>query len=575
MWLINYTDREFETCVVELKRWVKFKPGYPVNIDDSNVALELLQNYSKCLRTCANPEQFFNADNPIRILVNRDAGIGDLLLLEPVIRAYAASGHISIDMMCCFPEVFANHPAVNSVYKMGYKEDNCGLKYTDWDDFKDIRCWSETAPNRHREHRTDIYAEKFGKLKIDDKEPRLYIDDTLPVIEKLNGYKYIGLSVDASHKYRGIKDAQTLVDYILSADDKNKVVLFGAKKDTALVNHERVIDLQGKTTISELFATIKIMDYVIAVDSGIMHIALTLHIPTVCIFSIITPDYRLRYYTGQYQVYAGDVDCIGCGDWHMSECKKSPRSDIPPCMIYDPVKIYDKLKLMTPGKVKVSKSDIVKKPITAPAIIKPSKYKLTMPIIVQNEAANLPRFIELVMSHPAVGRVIAIDGGSKDDTVKLLRKAGAEVYDHPYNPNYHDMQALQRNISMSYVEDDTHCIIMDIDECFSKELNEHLYYIAEHCPQYGLLSRKTFKFYADINDPQKTIKDYPDYQPRLYRWRKEYKFVGSPHHRTLNTPQPVKIQKDIIHFEEEGKDRKALENKWSMMWTASQKIYKL
>lgn len=196
-----------------------------------------------------------------------------------------------------------------------------------------------------------------------------------------------------------------------------------------------------------------------------------------------------------------------------------------------------------------------------------------MPIIVLNEEKNLPRFIELVMSHKSIGKVIAIDGGSDDKTVDMLKKAGAKVYMHYYDKDYHDMQALQRNVSCSFVKDDEKIIIMDIDECFSAELSEYLPTLAESEISYGLLSRRTFDYYNDINDPTKQIKDYPDYQPRFFTWQKHFKWVGSPHHNIYNCPEPIKINKDIIHFEKEAKDRNALENKWAIMEKATKEIY--
>ena len=146
-----------------------------------------------------------------------------------------------------------------------------------------------------------------------------------------------------------------------------------------------------------------------------------------------------------------------------------------------------------------------------------------------------------------------------------MESAGANVFIHPYIKTYHEQQSMQRNISCSYVKDGDNIIIMDIDECFSKDLSEYLPVLADSSIDYGLISRKTFNYYADITFPLKAIKSYPDYQPRFYKWNRKYKFVGGAHHVTLNCPEPIKIKKDIIHFEKEGKDRDALEKQWATM----------
>ena len=157
--------------------------------------------------------------------------------------------------------------------------------------------------------------------------------------------------------------------------------------------------------------------------------------------------------------------------------------------------------------------------------------------------------------------------------MELLTKAGAQVYVHPYDNNYHDMQAMQRNYSCSFVKDGERIIIMDIDECFSKELEDYLPTLAESGIVYGLLSRKTFDYYDDIHYPDKQIKDYPDWQPRFFTWNRRFKWIGSPHHNVYNIPEPVNIQKDIIHFEKENKDRNALEAKWAQMQKNTRQIY--
>ncbi len=115
---------------------------------------------------------------------------------------------------------------------------------------------------------------------------------------------------------------------------------------------------------------------------------------------------------------------------------------------------------------------------------------------------------------------------------------------------------------------------MDIDECFSKELSDYLPVLANSNDSYGLISRRTFDYYKDINDPDKQIKDYPDFQPRFYKWNRKFKFVGGAHHITLNCPEPIKIQKDIIHFEKENGKRDKIEKQWAGMMVGVKELMK-
>jgi ADP-heptose:LPS heptosyltransferase len=572
IWLVNTKDTTIEICITELKRWYKFQPYKPLQLP-----LDIWMRYkdrNNAIRICDNPEIYFK-DKNLNQLIIRDAGIGDLLLLEPVLRQLKKNGNRDITILTRYPEVYDNNSYIDNVILSENKDDVSHVKFDQFDTIEDLRSYSETAPTRDKKHRTDIYNEKFN-IEIEDKEPKIYFNDielNTKYFKKKKGYKYIGLQLDASHTARRYARGKELAEYIVSQDEKNIVVIFGSYdyvKD--IKGNSRIIDLQGKTQLRECINIMRYMDCLVAVDSGLMHVALSLHVPTVCLFGIITPDFRIRYYKGAKEIIYHDLPCKGCGDFHMVECKtvETKKGSIPPCMNIEPIEIYEKMNALKGGITQVLTTE---KPEYKVNIIKTDK-KITMPIIVLNEEKNLPRFIELVMSNTMIGKVIAIDGGSTDNTVKLLKDAGAFVYTHTYDKSYHDMQALQRNISCSFVEDGTPILIMDIDECFSKELSDYLPVLAESSIAYGMISRRTYKYYADIEDNTKRIKDYPDYQPRFYIWDKKYKFVKSPHHITLNTPQPTYIQKDIIHFECEGKDRGALEKDWAIMWDKTKEVYK-
>jgi ADP-heptose:LPS heptosyltransferase len=585
VWVVN--KGEFVNHIdITLKKHIYLKKDVPQQFP-LNIALSYVGRF-KDVQLCENPEEYFK-HRKLKKLVLRDAGIGDLLMLEPVLRKMGQDKNIEVSVACMYPEVYENHPNIKRVIKMGDKENIEAMKLSDYDCWEDLRNYSETSPDRDQKHRTDIYNNPFNlDLNNDEKEPRLYFKkNENSLLKKKKGFKYIGIQCDASHGYRRYDRGRELIDYLLEKNNKHILVLLGSYDFIKNIHNKRIINLQGQTTRREAILIIRDLDYLIAADSGLMHVALTTHTPVVCMFSIITPNFRVVYYKGHRKVIWKDIPCKGCGDFHMVECKHGSKKNnidyLAPCMNIDPEEIYNRMNEMPieiNKRVYTNDNNIVidnngKKEITKEVniIAKPTNKKLVMPIIVQNEEKNLPRFIELVMSHSAIGKVIAIDGGSNDNTVKLLEGAGAYVYVHPYDKNYHDMQAMQRNYSCSFVKDGEKIIILDIDECFSQELEGYLPVLAESSIDYGLISRKTFNYYKDINDPGKAIKDYPDWQPRFFTWHRKYKWVGSPHHAIYNTPDPVFIEKDIIHFEKEGKDRDALEKKWAEMQQKTREIY--
>jgi len=589
VWLVNITDKPIQKVILELHRVFDFYPNRPLVLPRS-IAMRQMDS---SIKICENPSHYF-LNNAIKRLVIRDGGIGDILLLEPCLRAMFEQQQ-KITLATMQTTVLENNPAIESVIRMENKSDIQKIKRDGFDCVDDLRDYSETCENRDKKHRTDCYNQIFN-ADIKDAEPRIYFSDeeNKPFLNKKNGYKYIGVSFDASHKFRKYEKGNELINKILESDKKNVVVLMGSYDFCISKKDERILDYQGKTTVREMLRLVRDLDTLIAVDSGIMHVGLTLHVPTVCIFSIIFPHLRgvmaedtkdehkrMCYYKGPYVTIfpKNDMPCRGCGSLHMAECKEIGKNAtdnvIPKCMDINPEVIINKMNsLPMTTERRIFYNDHKEIIQQAPAKIH-SKAKLTMPIIVLNEEKNLPRFIELVMSHPSIGRVVAIDGGSTDKTVELLEKAGAEVHTHPYLKTYHDQQAMQRNISCSYISNGESIFIMDIDECFSKELADYLPFLAEQKAQkYGLVYRKTFNYFADINDDSKRIKDWPDPQPRYYIWDWSFKFVGGAHHRTLNVPPHFIIDKPILHFEKEGKSRDDLESQWKDMMDGVRKYNK-
>lgn len=581
VWIVNKGE-QIDQINLQLKKHIFLKTDIPQQFP-LNIALKYVGKF-KNVEMCGNPQDYFK-HRKLKKLILRDAGIGDLLMLEPILRKMATDQNMEVDVACMYPEVFEGHPTIHRVLTITGKEHIQDIKFADYDCWEDLRNYSETSPMRDKQHRTDIYNIPFNvEIDHDEKEPRLYFQKgEKSILKKKKGKVYIGVQCDASHKYRRYDRGRELIEYILNQDSRNVAVLLGSYEFVHGVNSNRAINLQGKTSRREAIRIVRDLDYLVAADSGLLHVAMTCHTPVVAMFSIITPEFRVRYYRGERRIIWKDMECRGCGDWHMVQCKKHGRnadeSLLAPCMDIEPAEIYrnmmempinSKKRVFDAGEAQIVQhvqepTKAPEKPVAVPVRGPTNGRTLTMPIIVQNEEKNLPRFIELVMSHPAIGRTVAIDGGSTDKTVELLRKAGAEVYVHPYLKEYHEMQAMQRNISCSYLKQGEHALIMDIDECFSPELSEYLETLAHVAFPFGLISRRTFDYYADIGNPKKQIGQYPDYQPRFYIWDWKFKFVRGAHHVTLNTPEPVQIAKDIIHFHSEGKNRPALERQWAGM----------
>lgn len=71
------------------------------------------------------------------------------------------------------------------------------------------------------------------------------------------------------------------------------------------------LDLRQQTTLQELIGVIASVRAVVCMDSGVLHIALALSVPTVALFGGINPDYRISE-AEHCIALAGDVACRPC-----------------------------------------------------------------------------------------------------------------------------------------------------------------------------------------------------------------------------------------------------------------------
>lgn len=349
LWLMNTHHQTVEIPMMDINppRIQAFKPNRPVPFERS-IALRYMNRFRTI--KIVDPAPYFN-NRKFQKLMIRDMGLGDMILLEPVLRGMAMQGQ-EITLMTAFPQIFEGNPFISKVFHM--KERRIAeYDRSEFDDVVNLMGVAERHDARARAHRTDIFA-MAAEIEINEKEPRLYRKIGGPMFQKQVGKKYIGLEFDATENYRRFPDplARQLIDYIITQDPNNVVVILGRRAYIQAVNHRNVIDLQGKTTLSQCMDTIANLDAMIACDSGLLHVALSYHIPTVAWFSKITPDYRMRYYRGPKELVVANLPCRPCGDSNDGGCRHGDASDDPdyripkfiaPCAKIDPREFYSKL----------------------------------------------------------------------------------------------------------------------------------------------------------------------------------------------------------------------------------------
>ena len=202
-----------------------------------------------------------------------------------------------------------------------------------------------------------------------------------------------------------------------------------------------------------------------------------------------------------------------------------------------------------------------------------------------NEQHNVDPVISDFHDLDWVSRIIVIDGGSQDFTVHKLRQwAKCEVYHHFYDREYHAAQAMQRNISLTYIPEDEICFILDFDEQMSDELKAFLSEVDQQgaLPQDAdvvCVPRRSYESMRHADSPfailtetgfpipAQSIGEYPDWQARLIKRSPYMFFINSPHHVLIGAKKQITVPEvDIIHYhgKTDQRDRENIEILWAM-----------
>lgn len=147
---------------------------------------------------------------------------------------------------------------------------------------------------------------------------------------------------------------------------------------------------------------------------------------------------------------------------------------------------------------------------------------ITLYAIVKNEEKNVDRFIEISKKFT---NTVVVDTGSTDDTIKLLKVAGIEVYEHSQTREVFDFSKA-RNQALSYVK---------TDWAFSLDLNED---IDEFHPEgLGVIAGEFTSFkherYDKVGDEEPTPGQIVHI--RFHR-TKNYTWVNSVHETPMFVP---------------------------------------
>jgi glycosyltransferase involved in cell wall biosynthesis len=163
--------------------------------------------------------------------------------------------------------------------------------------------------------------------------------------------------------------------------------------------------------------------------------------------------------------------------------------------------------------------------------------KLSICIVAQNEAENLPRVLSSVQS--IADEIVVVDGGSVDNTREIARSHGAKVTDRPFTTH-----ADQKNFAASLASNDW-IFLLDADEELSAELKDSVLKWKASAPEFHVyeMARLTWYLGAWIRHSRW----HPDWQRRIYR-RDKTKFSGAIHSALRYEGKIGRLKGDLLHY---------------------------
>ena len=239
-----------------------------------------------------------------RIQLHRRNALGDVIIatsLLPAIRKKHPDAHLTFTTL--YPDVIEGNPFVDAVVKADKPLD--GFDET-------IVFTYELTPD---EKFVDAYAHCAG-VEVDDRTPQIYLTaDELAHANAVLREAGIDLArpICGYHLAGGWPIKDWPLDYFADVTRKleaigMQVVVLGEKADPPV---SFGTDLRGKTNLRSVAAVISKCAMMLAVDSGLMHVATALRVPVVSLFGctdpeMILPEWALR------DVLATDIVCRGC-----------------------------------------------------------------------------------------------------------------------------------------------------------------------------------------------------------------------------------------------------------------------
>ena len=258
-------------------------------------------------------ESILNRQKP-KYLIIRDAAMGDVLMVTPMIRELHSShgGDLSIDVATLSESVFNHNPFVNKV--INSRDLSKGVR--SYDVVIDLNGAYERRANCHP---VDVYGKfAFGNKDFDRQIDIYHCDDDVAYVQKCIdavGGPYLVVHY-FKHEWANREIDISIWDELLAKfaeQSKVKIIFVGFDRDRALTGNKLFLDHRGRYSIQQLKILIENSIGFLGGDSGPSHVAAATSAPMAVFYTCAHHEARMPLRkVGRFMPITPNVECYGC-----------------------------------------------------------------------------------------------------------------------------------------------------------------------------------------------------------------------------------------------------------------------
>lgn len=273
---------------------------------------------------------FLNRKQKSRICIVRNVGgIGDILMITPSLRELKKRFPLSEITFAVDRHTTSGDHYYQLVKNAPFLDNIIDARYVNrelYDHVMDISavCIPYERTDLPARNRIDLFAEHLGITSFANKMPFLELtsEEILSAKKELGTFvtddcKLVMLSVgsmEGKRSWSQNKDEKwpSLVKAIRSQKPNIKFILNDFMNRVPSLRSKDYIYNVETTSVRELAAYMSLCDHFVGPDSGPMHIAGALGVPSTVMFGSIPPEARINYYPTHISVSTETLPCIGC-----------------------------------------------------------------------------------------------------------------------------------------------------------------------------------------------------------------------------------------------------------------------